>query len=181
MFERNRIETALQTTTVPVEIALADGRVEKGSFIIGAARSLPAVLNGETQFLEFETHEGERALIAKSMLRAVKVIDVPAAGSLKSRLKEAGGFDPYAMLGLERGASWEDVRRAYLALSKAYHPDRYAGVALPAEVRAYFSAMIGRINAAYTALEAPHEAAKEAAKQAAPERATAVYTSPKRS
>ncbi len=181
MFERNRIETTLQTTAAPVEIALADGRVEKGRFIISAARSLQAILNSDVQFLEFETYDGERALVAKSALRAVKVIDVPVAGSLKTRLRETGGFEPYAMLGLERGASWEDVRRAYLALSKTYHPDRYAGAALPPEVRDYFSAMIGRINAAYAALEASHLVAKEATKQVVPARAKAVYTSPSRS
>jgi len=44
--------------------------------------------------------------------------------------REAGGapgrWDPYAVLGLERGASGDDVTRAYREQMKRYHPDRVA-------------------------------------------------------
>jgi DnaJ like chaperone protein len=31
---------------------------------------------------------------------------------------------PYAILGVEEGASQEDVKRSYRSLAKKYHPDR---------------------------------------------------------
>ena len=31
--------------------------------------------------------------------------------------------DPYEVLGLKRGASDEEIKRAYRALSRKYHPD----------------------------------------------------------
>ena len=33
-------------------------------------------------------------------------------------------FDPYAVLGVERGATSDEIRSAYIAQCKLYHPDR---------------------------------------------------------
>ncbi len=162
MFERNKIDNVTQQATVPAEITLASGEEVKGRFFITSSRSIFEVLNGESQFLDFETFDGERALLAKTTLAAVKIIAVANAQSLKARLRDGEAFDPYSVLGLSASAGWDDVRQAYLSLSKIYHPDRFAGVGLPAEVRDYLAAMARRINAAYTALEAPHQAAKRA-------------------
>jgi hypothetical protein len=176
LFDRTRGEANPQTT-IPAEIALADGRELKGKFLLGSGRSLHETLNSNVQFLEFETHAGERSLIAKSTLLAVKVITVPSANSLNTQRRHSDSFDPYAMLKVERGAKWEDIRRAYLSLSKIYHPDRYASVELPPEVKDYLSAMISRINAAYTALEDANAAGSEAGS----ERKGPIYTSQQRS
>jgi hypothetical protein len=176
MFDRSRGEGSPQTTSVPAEVTLADGEMTKGKFTIKGGRSLQDVLNSDIQFLDFETFAGERSLIAKSLLRTVRVIEVPDQPALKTRTRDAGGFDPYAVLGLNRGASWDDIRQAYLTLTKAYHPDRYASVELPPEVREYLASTFARISAAYAALEEP----REAAKQANAERAKPIFTSPQR-
>ena len=50
--------------------------------------------------------------------------------------------DPYSVLGLTPDASDEEVKRAYRALAKKYHPDMNPGDAHAAE-------MMNKINAAY--------------------------------
>lgn len=42
--------------------------------------------------------------------------------------REPDGFDPYAVLGVRRGASREEISRAYREQMKLYHPDRVAGL-----------------------------------------------------
>jgi hypothetical protein len=176
MFERNRVDNTLQQMTVPAEVTLQDGSVHKGKFIVAAARSIYDVLNGDSKFLEFETYDGARSLIAKSTLASVSIVTVPASNGLKNKHGDGENFDPHMVLGLARGAAWDDVRQAYLKLSKLYHPDLYVSVALPPEVKDYLSAMARRINAAYHALEIPQQAAK----RAVVEKAQPVFTSPQR-
>lgn len=172
MFERNRVDNSQQQAAVAVEITYLDGRIEKGKLLIAVSSKVSEVLNGPVQFLEFETHEGERSLIAKSALHAIRVVTVPGAATPAGRLRD-GEFDPYRILGIAPGATWEEIRQAYLAASKAYHPDRYANISLPAEVGEYLAAMARRVNAAFAALEGPQQARREAARH----RTAPVYTS----
>jgi DnaJ like chaperone protein len=37
---------------------------------------------------------------------------------------DAGTWDPYSVLGIDRGASREDIKRAYRRLAGQYHPDK---------------------------------------------------------
>lgn len=173
MFERNRIDNPQQNATVAAEITLANGEVSKGRFHITAARTIYDVLNSGTQFLEFESYDGDRSLIAKATLASIKIVSVPQAGSLSARTRDGDGFSPRSVLGVGSDASWDDIRHAYLALSKTYHPDRFAGVALPSEVRDYLAAMARRINTAYAALEAPQQSAR----RAVVEKAQPIFTS----
>lgn len=177
MFERNKIDNALQVTTVPAEITLDTGEVLKGRFIFAAARSVYDVLNGDSHFLDFETYQGARSLIAKTTIKSIRLVNVQATPNLKGRVREGEAFDPYAVLGVEQDSPFEAIRASYVRLSKTYHPDRFAGLDLPSEVREYLSIMARRINAAYAALEAPVTAAKRAAlAKAAP-----IFTSQPRS
>jgi len=175
MFERNRVDNTVQHTyaTVPAELTLDDGRALKGKFVVPVSKPFYEVLNGSGAFLEFEPYGGERGYIAKSSIVSVRLTGVPAAQSLESRLREIDGFDPYGVLGVQRGATFEDVRHAYHRLAKTYHPDRYANADLPEEVKSYLAVMARRINAAYAALEEPVQIVR----QASLNRAEAVYTS----
>lgn len=56
--------------------------------------------------------------------------------------------DPYRILGLEPGASDEEVKRAYRQLAKKYHPDMNPG-------DEYASKMMNDINAAYDQIKNP--------------------------
>jgi hypothetical protein len=150
MFDRgkSRAEGPLR-----VEIALRDGREIRGTLVVPVGRSLTEALNGASAFLEFEPSTGERVFIARSCVQSVKPIDLPPNPTLTVGSTDAG-FNPCAILGVDAGASREEVRDAYLSLAKAYHPDRYATAELPPEVRDYLAAMARRINAANDALEA---------------------------
>lgn len=174
MFERNKIDNAAQQMTVPAELTLDGGDVVRGRFVIAAARSIFDVLNGDAHFLDFETYEGERQLLARTTIKAVKLVAVPSANQLKGRVRESETFDPYQVLGVAADAAFDDIRAAYLRLSKTYHPDRFQSVDLPGEVRDYLSAMVRRINSAYAALEAPVQAARRAAIA----KARPIFTSP---
>jgi len=104
------------------------------------------VLNSPLAFIEFESSGGQRILIAKSALQAVKQRDLPNVPNLPTG---ANNFDAFAVLHLDRNADAEQARRSYVELSKIYHPDRFATVELPPEVSQYLAAMARRINVAY--------------------------------
>jgi len=57
--------------------------------------------------------------------------------------------DPYVMLGLAPGASHEEVRTAYRALVKTYHPDRHMAEGTPPEFIRVAEDRMAAINAAY--------------------------------
>lgn len=156
MFERNRGDLP-EPSAVPVEAAFADGTASRGKLFVPAGRSVADALNGAGGFIEFEPYGAARRFVAKAQLAAITPINVPKAPDLSGRLADRDGFDPHGVLGLRAGASREEVRAAYFALAKAYHPDRYATAELPAEVRDYLAAMARRINAAHAALEVPHK------------------------
>ena len=175
MFERNKVDNGTSThhqSAIPAELTLSDGEVLTGQFIISASRAFSDILNSEMHFFEFEPFQSERRFIARTAIRAVKLLQVGSATSLASRRPVEGGFDPYVTLGLKADAGWDDIRHAYLRLAKTYHADRYASIELPPEVRDYLQAMSRRINAAYVALEAPRLAVKKVSMRAEP-----VYTS----
>jgi hypothetical protein len=172
MFERSRVDNAPDLTAMPVEATFADGSVVRGKLLVATTKSIGDVLNGGGAFLEFEPYGGERSYIAKAQIASIKMLGVPKLPNLNARLKDYDGFDPYAVLGIKPGATREDIRQAYFALAKTYHPDRYATAELPTEVIEYLFAMARRVNAAHEALSA--EQKKQAAK------AEAVFTSPGR-
>lgn len=172
MFERNKVDN-IEHTGTPVELTTSDGEVLAGVLLIAMGRNLFDVLNSSGMFIEFQPYGGDRIYLAKTTLRNVKLSNVPKAQSLNGRLRDHDGFDPYQILGLPTGATFEAAKSAWHKLSMAYHPDRYASAELPTEVREYLSTMARRVNAAYSAIEATHQQSKRLAAG----RATPVYTS----
>ncbi len=155
MFERNRVDNVEQGY-VSVELMLDGGRMLVGKVIMPAGRNVVDFLNAAATFVEFEPYDGDKAYLAKSSIRSVRILQVPKGVNLAQRLRDLDGFDPWQILDLARGTSWEETRSAYHRLAKIYHPDRYASAELPDEVKTYLSGMARRVNAAYSALEASH-------------------------
>lgn len=172
MFERNRIDNAPEASLVPVEIVMADGEHLKGKITVPAGRTLTDAINGAASFIEFEPYGAERRYIAKTQMTSIQLVGVPRASTLGARSRP-NDFDPHAILGLAPGATWDEVRQAYVQMTKLYHPDRYANAILPPEVKDYLDGTVRRLNAAYAALETPHKVSRiRAAERTAP-----VYTS----
>lgn len=59
--------------------------------------------------------------------------------------------DPYKTLGVQPGASDEEIKKAYRSLAKKYHPDLHPDDAVASE-------RMNEINAAYDILSKPHRA-----------------------
>lgn len=150
-----RYDHAPERKPVPVEIGLVNGRTMRGKLWLSSGRTLLEVLNGAGLFLEFTPFGEERVhSIAKAQIVTLATIDLPRPALPHERRRAIDSDDPHAILGVPPGAAWYTVRAAYLELVKSYHPDRFAGVALPDEVREYLGAKARRINAAYALLEA---------------------------
>ncbi|HRD75877.1 MAG TPA: J domain-containing protein [Hyphomicrobiaceae bacterium] len=176
MFERNKVDNSLEQAAIGVEITMDGGEVLSGKLAIPMSRSLFEVLNSQVAFLDFEPYDGDRRFLAKTAVKAVRLVGGTKAASLESRLIDLDGFDPWRVLGVPRGSSFDIVRQAFHAKAKTYHPDRYASADLPAEVRDYLAAQVRRINEAHRVLEQ----GQQAEKRATAARAEPIYTSARR-
>jgi DnaJ domain len=166
MFDRTRVATEpREQGSLSAEVVLADDQVLTGRFVVGSAKPFAEIVNGPGAFLEFEPTGGERQFIAKSQIKSIRLIAAPGAEHLKARLRDLEGFDPHTILGVKPDLPWDEVRQAYIVLSKRYHPDRYANADLPAEVGEYLAAMARRVNAAFTVLDGANQSKRVAAHQ----------------
>ncbi len=173
MFERSRVDNRPEPTMVPVELEMVDGSEAKGKLVVASSHAPLDAINNPGGFVEFLPYAGEPRLLAKATIAAIKLVGAPRMPSLRPRTGLSDDFDPYAILGVPEGSTWEEVRAAYLQLSKTYHPDRYSSATLPGEVCQYLETMARRVNAAYAALETNERTARRFRADAMP----AVYTS----
>lgn len=140
-------------TRQAVRLKLFSGSIETGTMEVPAGQRLEELLNGASAFLAWRRSDGVDVLVNRDAVEAVEPANAPAADQLDRHLDRTGMLDPAAVLGVSPTASAAAVRTAYHALAQRYHPDRFAGLDMPAEMTAYANAMFGRINAAYRALQ----------------------------
>ena len=152
MFERNRVDNRTDTL-VAVEVSLADGSKVSGRAVLPPGKGVHKLLDGDEGFIYLDVFDGDGSFVPKSEIRGLKVLTSIKTQTVALPIPDARTFDPYRILGLEKGAAFEDIREAYHRLSKLYHPDCYAGVDLPREVKAYLDAMSKNVNAAFQALK----------------------------
>lgn len=115
---------------------------------------------------EFEIVVGARPAAAPAKARASKAKAAEPARSAPSRESEAlrarilalhaklDTIDHYEILGVERGASPEAVKRAYFAAAKCFHPDALAQIGL-ADLRERAGALFARLAQAHETLSDP--------------------------
>lgn len=160
MFERNRVDNRAETL-ICVEVTIAGGEKFSGRVSLAAGKPVQKLLDSDDNFIYAETFDGEGHFIPKSDIRGLKVINTGRVATMFMTIPDAKNFDPYRVLGLERTAKFDEIKDAHVRLTKLYHPDRYAGVELPREVKTYIEAMSKNINAAFQALK--HVAKRSAA------------------
>lgn len=153
MFERNPVDAG-RMMAVAVAVALKDGTECVGKTAMPHGRSVARLMEGAEAFLYLETPDGGTSFVPKSEIRALKVLDSGRPQPLRTDFPDATSFDPCKVLGVARTASPDEVRAAYHTLTRRYHPDQFASVALPAEVTVYLSERCKQINAAFEMLRA---------------------------
>ncbi len=138
---------------IAVTLTLHSGDFLNGHVFLAKSQRLRDRLNNSDQFVEFETRDTSLTLIAKHAIAMIAAIDLPRTDHLLRRAQSTSGFDPHSTLGVDRGANHGEIRAAYLAKARLYHPDKHAGKDAPKEVGDYMNAMFIRIQKAYDELE----------------------------
>ena len=157
MFERNRIDN-VSVVTVAVEITLADGNVITGRAVVASSRSVHKLMDGPDTFLYIDQFSGEGTFVPKASIKLLKLVSPSRPQSLHLHIADATLFDPYKTLGIGRDAPWDQIKCAYHELTKVYHPDVYAAVALPPEVAGYLDGRMKQINTAFRLLKSTRTA-----------------------
>lgn len=153
MFERQRMAATAPEQRLSVTLTMVDGEIVRGHLRLPLSGRLFDAMNNPDQFFDFETLDGDKLFLAKHSVRKVESFDLPPTDQLARRTAPIAVFDPYAVLGVPKGASPQAIKQSYIHLARLYHPDRFCGIDLPPEMRDYAHAMLTRINVAYQQLE----------------------------
>ena len=149
MFEKSGPQRSL------VILTMADGRTLMASVKLAMSGKLADILNNADRYLDVLGPEGEQFFLSKDLVHRVAAANPPKAElNLQRRNSDQSGFNPWAVLGVSREASPDDIKTAYRTLVKMYHPDRSANLDLPVEMKDYAAAMLARINIAHDQLVA---------------------------
>ncbi|TMJ43822.1 MAG: J domain-containing protein [Alphaproteobacteria bacterium] len=138
---------------VAVTVTLISGAIFNGHVFLGQAQKLRDLLNNPDTFIDFEMRDNPMTMIAKRAIATISAIDLPRTDHLFRRANGSATFDPYHTLGVDPAANPGEVRAAYLAKARLYHPDKLASKDVPKEVGEYMNAMFIRIQRAYDELE----------------------------
>lgn len=136
---------------LPITMNLADGHEVMGDLIVNIGGTMERTLNNETKFVLFGDLDGSERMIAKSNILAMAARKATKAVNLPNQ-NGSDDNSPYAVLGIDKSANDDQIRDAFVARAKAYHPDRFNNVDLPREVAEYTQTMSRRINEAYAML-----------------------------
>ena len=120
------------------DIACADGVVSSGEDAI--LRSIPGYLGISPEW--YSVYARERYARSSSRRRR------PEYAPPRDKLEEA-----YSILGVASGASDDEVRKAYRAKAKKYHPDTLRAQGLPDEMVGKATEQMARVNAAWSEIK----------------------------
>ncbi len=150
MFDRN-VGGGSERSKVTVLLGLSTGETMTAQVAAYASGKLIDTINRAEPFIEVDLTDGSTRIISKQSILSITPLSAPKADELQ-RAQKSWTFDPVAVLGVAADATADEIRAAYMAQVKAYHPDRFVSLGLPMEVEAYAASMLQRINTAYQAL-----------------------------
>lgn len=127
---------------VAVNIKLEEGTVLDGFVFCSQDERVSDILNDTREFLPFETPTGEVMMLRKGVISNILTRE-------KSNRKNPP-TNPFEILGIFPTASRNDVKQAYHAKVRLYHPDKLNSLNLPDDVTDYASDALARINSAYS-------------------------------
>lgn len=96
-------------------------------------------------------HEREGMFLGR--IAEIFKIDEVHYQRILARHLDLGEADPYTILGIERGAPFDEVRKHYRKLVASNHPDRLIARGLPQEFIAIATTRLAAINGAYELIE----------------------------
>lgn len=147
MFEKSGPQRTL------VLLTMTDGSKLMASLKLAMSGKLADTLNSADRYLDVLGPEGEQFFLAKERVFRIAAANPPKAElNLNRRGSDGRPFNPWAVLGVSREAGPEEIQTAYRTLVKMYHPDRFASLDLPQEMKDYAAAMLARINIAHDQL-----------------------------
>lgn len=152
---------------ITIEIKLVDGGVLRGTMLLQREKSLKDTFSSGDPFIEFDCIVNGEIVLAKTGIATIRQIKKGAVDGLERRMKALEKSDAFGILKIAQTTDREKIREAYLKQTRLYHPDRFAGAELPAEVGEYINAMSRRINNAYAELVLLLEAADASPKATA--------------
>jgi len=108
-----------------------------------------------TCFLVYKTEQHDRLIDSFSTKRKAPATASSTSGDAQNVVVVTPQVvDPYAILGVDRRASFEEIRKAYRERMKEYHPDKVAG--LGHELRTLAEQKTKAINIAFDELKKLH-------------------------
>jgi hypothetical protein len=132
---------------------MTDGKKLPVSIKLSLSGKLTETLNNPDNYIDVIAGAGQQQFINKNSIERVEISEPPHARlNQQRRAADKAVFDPHAVLGVASGASKDELRAAWVHLVKAYHPDRFANLDVPQEMKDYAAAMQARINMAYEQL-----------------------------
>ena len=133
-------------------LRLTSGELIHGHVFVVANGRLKDILNGQDRFTEFETQDGKMVYLHKDQIASCLPLDLQRTDQLLKKGRDLNAFDPFATLGIDKTAGPGEIRAAYWAKARLYHPDKVSGLEAPKEVLEYMTAQFTRISTAYEQL-----------------------------
>ncbi len=137
MFEKSSVHN--MTRKILIQVTLSTTEVIEGEIVVPREKGLAGLLNEGKPFIELLIgNNGGRMIATNSIVAAQEVMKAPYDSD-----------NPYIILKLQPGATFQEVRDAWKKRLKACHPDRFAGLDVDEEIQYAAKKASLKINAAY--------------------------------
>jgi len=135
------ISSQMDKIKIDVQVELHNGTQLLGVLFLRRDQRMSDLLNDQRDFLPLETTDGLIINLAKAYV--AKVVQLGQVATSRE------STDPYLILGVDKNASDDEVRKTYLRRVQNYHPDVIHGAGLPPEFVDLANTQMARINDAY--------------------------------